>query len=96
MSEKLYFLNEDANLCYPLDYFLSDAKEDGLKEIELMEAIPDKRKDFIWCTNFVEVVEANLCKKAECSYYQSRSGRGVCSYRGSLYTHGDKVKFDVI
>lgn len=38
-TKKLYFENEDANICYSLQYHLERAKEEGLKEIELFEAI---------------------------------------------------------
>lgn len=36
-TQKLYFENEDANICYPLQHHLERAKEEGLKEIELFE-----------------------------------------------------------
>ena len=94
--DKLYFENEDANICQPLRYFLEDAKIEGLKEIELMEAVPDNNTgEFVWCSYDGEVTDRGECKKSECSNYTSKSGRGVCSHRGSLYWHGEKVKFTV-
>lgn len=41
-SEKLYFKNEDDNFCCPLEDHINEAKENGLDEIELIEAIPSK------------------------------------------------------
>ena len=38
-SQKLYFKNKDSNICYPLQFHLERAKEEGLKEIELFEGI---------------------------------------------------------
>lgn len=94
--EKLYFENEDSTICQALKYFLRDAKIEGLKEIELMEAIPDTgTNEYIWCTHDGEVVDRGQCKKSECSNYYTKSGRGACSNRGSLYWHGEKVKFKV-
>ncbi len=90
---KFYFANEDATICHPLDYFIHDAKLEGLTEIELMEAVQeDGIDDFIWCHHF-EVVERSECKKAVCPKYTSKSGRGRCDNKGNLYYHGGKVKF---
>ena len=30
-TQKLYFENEDSNICYPLQYYLERAKEDDYK-----------------------------------------------------------------
>lgn len=94
--EKLYFENEDANICYPLQYHLERAKEEGLKEIELFEAIPDNNnKDFIFCSLIGEVGDREFCKKSECKDYTSKSGRGICSNRGKLMNFGKQLKFKV-
>lgn len=96
MKDKLYFANEDATMCVPLSEHIHDAKAEGLKEIELMEAIPDNSiSEFVWCSYDGEVVDRGGCTKSECSSYYTKSGRGACSFRGQLYTHGTKVKFTV-
>ena len=47
-TKKLYFENKDSNICYPLQYHLERSKEEGLKEIELFEAIHSSETDYIW------------------------------------------------
>jgi len=94
--DKLYFESIDHTMCQPLEYFLHDAKIEGLEKITLVEAIPDKEtKDFIWCTHYGEVTERQECTKSQCPYYSSKSGRGVCEHRGKLYLHGEEVTFNV-
>lgn len=73
-----------------------EAREDGLSEITLFEAIPDNgNPGYIYCTVIGEVGERSECRKAVCPDYESKSGRGVCKYRGKLCTHGDKVTFKI-
>jgi hypothetical protein len=92
----LYFKDIDDTLCQPLEGLLAEAKYDELKELKLVEAIPDNNtSDYIWCTYNGECVERFDCKKSLCSHYESKSGRGVCSNRGQLYFHGDEVTFKV-
>lgn len=94
---KLYFKSVDDTFCSPKESFLHDAKLEELNEITLIEAIPDKdNTDFIWCMQQGECVEHHMCKKAECSEYESKSGRGVCSNRGNLYKYGNEVTFKVV
>lgn len=97
MKKKEYFFeNIDSNICYPLDYHMSNAKSDGLKEITLLTAILDNdNPDYVWCTRVGEMGDRAHCKKSQCAYYHSKSGRGVCSHRGKLYLHGEEVKFNV-
>jgi hypothetical protein len=95
-KEKLYFESIDDTSCYPLSDRLNDAKLEGLKKVTLVEAIPDNDNvDYIWCGHQGEVGERQECKKSICSYYESKSGRGVCRHRGNLYQHGEEVTFDV-
>ena len=95
-DKKLYFESIEAVFCKPLEYFLHDAKLEGKKEIKLIEADKDTdTKDYIWCTHEGEVTERYMCKKSECEYYSSKSGRGVCEHRGQLYTHGKEVTIKV-
>ena len=96
VKEQMYFESIDEVFCRPLDYFLHDAKIEGLKEIKLVKAIKDTdNKSYVWCTHEGEVTERQMCKKAECPYYSSKSGRGVCEHRGQLYLHDEEVAIDV-
>lgn len=93
-NDKLYFENEDALNCYPLEDHLQDAKLEGLKSVTIMEAIPDDgTNDYVWCTIY-DAVEKSNCTKSQCSRYESKSGRGKCSNKGNLYLHGEKITFD--
>lgn len=94
-KEKLYFRNSNAEICYDLDSHIRDAKNQGLKEVTLLEAELDKDdKCYFWCTIY-EVVDRCECTKKSCQKYSSKSGRGVCENRGKLYTHGTEVTFKI-
>lgn len=95
-KEKLYFLDIDDTHCCTLEDRLNDAKLEGLKEITSIEADIDNHMEYVWCSHYGEVSEHSECKKSLCKYYTSKSGRGVCSNRGKLYSHGEEVKFNVI
>lgn len=93
-KKKLYFENEHANFCYPLSYHIENAKEEGLKEIELFEAVPDTmNKDIIWCMEMETTGDKSECNK-NCPYYIATKGR-ICDLRGKLMEFGEKVKFNV-
>lgn len=94
-TTKLYFKGEDSTFCYPLQDHIDEAKEEGLSEIELIEAIPAPQEDQVWCTYYGDVVERNECKKSECEHYSSKNGRGVCENRGSYFLHGEKTTFNI-
>ncbi len=95
-KEKLYFLNIDDTHCCSLSDRLNDARFDGLKQVTLVEAIPDNDNvDYVYCAHHGEVLERPDCKKSVCGDYSSTSGRGMCKYRGNLYSDGDEFTFDV-
>lgn len=95
-KEEMYFRNIDANICHPLDYFLAEAKEEGLQKITLVRAKKDtETKKFVWCTEHGDVAEKKYCNKTDCPEYSSTSGRGVCRHRGKLYMHGEEVSVNV-
>ena len=92
----MYFKNIDSEFCHPLESFLEEAKQDGLENITLYEAIPDgKNPHFVWCLHYGDCIERDDCRKSECTHYTSKSGRGLCSNRGILYQHGEKANFKV-
>jgi len=95
-KQKLYFKSIDDTMCTTLESHLCDAKNDDLKEITLIEALPDNdTKDVVWCTHDLEIIERSMCKKSECSHYRSKSNRGTCWHRGKLYCHGEEITFNV-
>lgn len=95
-KDKLYFRDEDDTICRPLSERLADAKAEDLKTITLFEAVRDKdTKDIIFCSHYGDCVEKSDCNKSICPDYESNSGRGVCSNRGKLYCHGEKITFNV-
>lgn len=97
-KEKLYFENEHSESCTELSDHLLNAKYSGLKEIELLEAIPDSdTKGLVWCMELTMAVSRHECRKSYCSYYDPLNGKnGICSFRGKLYRKGAMVKFDVL
>ena len=93
MKRKYYFRNEDCERCYTLDYHMEQARADGLTEIELFTAIPEKVKGIIWCKAVDECGEGGCCGK-QCEHYDPRNGKsGICKHQGKLYTPDEKVKF---
>ena len=94
-KEKLYFENEDSEICYPLSYHIDNAREEGLKEIELFEAIPDTtNKDIIWCSELETTGEKAECNKT-CPYYIAPEKGRICKRRGKLMEWGESFKFSV-
>lgn len=94
---KLYFKSIDDVFCYPLEDHLREAKDDGLTEIELVEADPDfDNPNYVWCSYAGATCERSECRKSVCPYYESKSGRGMCANRGRLFQHGETVKFEVV
>ncbi len=94
-NDKFYFKNIDSEMCYTLQSHIIEAKEEGLEEIALVEAIETKVEGIVWCGLLDVSLEKSECNKKECASYNSISGRGVCSYRGKLYEHGEEVTFKI-
>lgn len=93
---KYYFLTELSEMCYTLDYHLTDAKEQGLTEIELFEAVPENNDKYFWCRAAEEIFEHEACGKS-CIAYQPCNGKsGKCRFKqNTMFEHGKKVKFEV-
>ena len=91
----MYFNGND-NICYPLEYHLDEAKENGVTSIELVQADLDKTKNkyMAWCSEYCHQIYKSECNKIECGYFEQGIGR-FCNFRGKLYTRGVKVIFDV-
>ena len=94
-NKKMYFENEDSEICYSLDYHIENTKEKGLKEITLIEAVPDtSNKDIIWCSELEVPAEKSECNKT-CPYYTAPEKGKICKKRGKLMEFGDSFKFSV-
>jgi hypothetical protein len=95
-KEKLYFKSINDTTCHSLEYHLDDARDEDLKKITLIEAVPDNdTPNYVWCTHYEDTEEKSLCSKKNCPAYTSKSGRGVCEHRGKLFLHGEEVEFEV-
>lgn len=94
-KDKFYFKSIDSEICYTLQSHIIEAKEEGLEEVTLFEAIETKVEGIVWCGLLDVSLEKSECNKKECDSYNSISGRGVCSYRGKLYEHGEEVTFKI-
>ena len=94
-KDKFYFESIESEVCYTLQSHIIEAKENDLEQITLFEAIEAKVEGIVWCGLLDVAIEKSECTKKECSSYNSKSGRGACSHRGSLYEHGEEVTFKV-
>lgn len=93
--KKFYFTGNDSELCWELKFLLSQAKENGLSEIELIEAIPDKSKDYFFCKWIGDVSESGSCGY-KCDGYEPRNGKsGICKHKTFCYEKGGKVTFKI-
>jgi hypothetical protein len=96
MKEKTKYYFEDGNseICYQKDYFLDSMRFDGFTEIEVYEAIPERRTDAFWCKNhwFCGDDSKDTCGK-QCKQYSPRNGKSGCckSYTTRLFYHGEKI-----
>lgn len=92
---KLYFKDEDSDLCSDLESHLKLAKQEGLSTITLLEAILDTITDMVWC-GYYDAVEKSDCRKAFCSRYKpNKSGKGTCVHRGRLFLKGEEREFEI-
>lgn len=93
MANKLYFRTTEDELCYPLSYHMGEAESD---EIELYEAIPDTSSAMFFCKAESVVCENGFCGRGCPDYDPMNKRSGMCRHRSNkLYTHGNKVKFNV-
>ncbi len=94
MKGQYYFLYEDSENCYSVDYFQNLMFEEGLLEMEVFEAIPERIHAVFWCqvNGFCGDDSADSCGK-QCSDYKPRNGKnGRCCYHNIwMRTHGNKI-----
>ena len=93
-KRKLYFRTEDSENCHDKEYFQSEMRDDGVTEMVVFEAIPDKSKDYFWC-GAVDAVYLNSdgdsCGKDCDSYIPCNGKSGKCKFKTHCYTHGEKI-----
>lgn len=98
MSKKTKYYYDDPNseICYTLNYFIENAKEKNLNEIELYEAIPFKDTFYMFCRSVNLVGEKEGCGKF-CEFYSPRNKKsGICKHRSNiLYEVGEKVTIKI-
>lgn len=100
MRKQFYFKRESCEKCYTKEYFKDYMKENGITEIEVFEAIPEKINGIFWCKYYETCADRSYdidsCGK-DCKHYTPRNGKsGCCKYYSNiLYTHGEKVTFKI-
>lgn len=96
-KNKLYFSNDNNEACYELEVHIDRAKDEDVSELELYEAVERKDiKNEFWCMELEKKVDRCDCKKSECVSYNPINGKnGICSFRGRLYSKGEKLKIEI-
>lgn len=85
------FHNSD-ELCYDLPSILQEAKEQGLKEIEIIEAKADIGSPYFFCKHFQFVGEVGQSCGKQCEAYEPRNGKnGRCVFSSHCYSRTDKT-----
>jgi len=80
-------------MCFDLRSHVEDARREGLTEIRLLEAVPEKVSGMFWCKAVDAVGEDGECGR-QCQHYDPRNGKsGICKEKSILYTHGKEVVF---
>jgi len=93
---KFYFQTEHSEMCYSLAYHLDNAKDEGLTEIELFEAVPMKDDKFFWCRAVDQIAEHGSCGKSCEEYDPCNRKSGKCRFKqNTMFEHGKKVKFQI-
>lgn len=89
MSKKLYFYEEDDELCYPLSVIKNKMESFGLTEKIIFEAISDTfTKHAFFCSHFQSATDKGYCDK-NCEGYDPRNKiSGCCRHVGRLYEPG--------
>lgn len=91
---KLYFRNQNSELCHSLEYFLSDMKDNGITEMDVFTVIKDKSLHHFWCKAIDEVCSKDddiTCGK-ECVDYTPCNGKsGRCLYKTHCYIADEMV-----
>jgi len=89
---KLYFREDDEEVCYTKKQIIEDMKEDGINELKIIEAKRMTGEPYFWCTFFQKPGEVGQTCGRFCPEYKPRNGKnGRCRYSGHCYEPTDKV-----
>lgn len=95
-KEPLYFgANEE--LCYPLEYHLSEAAAEGCDRVVLYPAVPTTVQGMYWCRHYENIMTDGDCGR-HCGSYQPRNGvSGMCRHRSNvLYEKGEAQQVSMV
>jgi len=96
MKAKNYFKDIDSEYCFPKQYWLDCMKENDLKEMTVIEAVPIRDSDYFFCRAVDEMGEKGSCGKI-CPDYEPRNGKsGICKHKGFVYEPTDEVKLTLL
>jgi hypothetical protein len=93
---KHYFLTQDSEFCYQLDYFYEYMQENYLTELKIYEAQLSNDRDYFFCKEYSQCGERGSaytnCGKV-CDKYSPRNGKkGICRHYGPCYDITDKFR----
>jgi hypothetical protein len=93
MSRKLFFRNEDSERCHERDYFISDMKDAGIKEMTVFKAKIMPTTDFFWCGAIDDAcLNGEGTCGVSCDDYQPRNGKnGRCKFHTHCYEPSEPV-----
>jgi len=96
MSSKLYFSELDDERAYTRNALIEKMKEDGISELKIYKAKPEKISGVFFCTEVQEFADVsdpfdNPCGK-QCKDYSPRNGKsGRCRFHNQYsYTPSDE------
>lgn len=90
---KYYFKDESSEMCYDLEGIKDIIASEGLKEMEVFEAVRSVGEGLFWCKVHCFAAEKSEaeCGKS-CKEYEPRNGKsGICKNQGYCYNWGEKV-----
>ena len=91
--DKVYFENEESEDAYYEDYFQNLMKENGLTEMQVIEAdlVTEADEHFVFCKDTDECYPKNECN-IHCLAYQATSkDEQKCIFKGELYVPGNPI-----
>lgn len=83
---KLYFLLNVSEICYDIDYFKNLMTSNGISEMKVFRAEPERWNDVFWCRSecFCGDKSMETCGK-QCLAYKPRNGKsGCCRYYSKI------------
>ena len=77
---KLYFREDNEEVCYLKKDILEDMKEEGISTLKIIEAKRITGEPYFWCTVNQEVGQVGQGCGRLCSQYKPRNGKNVKEY----------------